>query len=84
MRIDLLLIARKIAARIAHAARRTFWRHHWVYPSNGNPYRRTCSICGQHQELNTLYWGDPVSKGWWEVLDEGEKELHYTARTNKP
>lgn len=64
-------------SKLIYMIRRVLWRHHWVRPANNNPYRRTCSVCGQRQEFVTWNFDDPYSRGWWEVWNEGDVFKHW-------
>ena len=63
---------------LGDAFRRIFWRHHWKHPDNGNPYRRTCTICGEQQEWdNGKVYETPNSTYHWTVWNEGDHSKHY-------
>lgn len=42
------------------------YMHKWKYPANGNPWRRTCKVCGRHEQAYTRGHGF-----WWESHGDG-------------
>jgi hypothetical protein len=63
---------------LGDAYRRIFWRHKWKHPDNGNPYRRTCTVCGEQQEWdNGVPYETTRSQYYWTVWNEGERSKHF-------
>ena len=56
-----------------------FSGHRWKYR---NPYDRTCKICGRN-EVSHCWDLKSWNTSWWEVFDEGNPELHRSARPDK-
>jgi len=60
--------------------KQVFWRHRWEHPENGNPYRRTCTVCGEQQEWdNDLPYETGQGAYHWSVWNKGDHEKHWRA-----
>lgn len=70
--------ASRLSVKLGDVLRRIFWRHHWKHPDNGNPYRRTCTICGEQQEWdNGLIYETSNGRYYWTVFNEGDHTKHF-------